>query len=529
MKGPPLRGYERRYGRDRPPAILLVPALLAACLALLPLAYLLVRASENGLGAAAEILGRERTLRLAVRSLVLTATVTCCCLIVGVGFAFLTIRTNLPGRRVWRVLLALPLAVPSYVAAYIWLSASPAIAGFGGAVLVLTTVSYPYVYIPVAASLRRADPALEEVSRSLGRGSLGTLLAVTVRQVRPAAAAGGLLVALYVLSDFGAVSILRYDVFTRVIYTSYKASFDRVPAAVLSVLLVAITIAITVGEARSRGRAGRARLGSGAARRPQLVRLRGWTPVAVAATGLTVAASLGVPLVGLGYWLVRARAAAVDPGRLLDATVNTFGVSFFGMLATVALAIPVGVLAARSRGSGIGMIEHATYAGHALPGLVVALAMVVLGARYLPWIYQEAPLLVLAYAVLFLPAAVGAVRASVGQSPRRLEEVARSLGNSPLRVLARITLPLATPGIAAGAALTMLACMKELPATLLLRPTGFDTLATRLWSETGVGAYGEAAPYAAALVLLAAIPTIVLGQLRDRRQHATYRPTEAVR
>ncbi|KGM17441.1 hypothetical protein N867_03615, partial [Actinotalea fermentans ATCC 43279 = JCM 9966 = DSM 3133] len=198
------------------------------------------------------------------------------------------------------------------------------------------------------------------------------------------------------------------------------------------------------------------------------------------------------------------------------AGLSTVWVALLGAAAATALAVPVGVLAARHPGRGGRLFEHLTFAGHAVPGLVVALALVFFGVRYAQPIYQETPLLVLAYAVLFMPAVVGSVRAAVSQSPRRLEEVARSLGRTPAGVLRHVTLPLAAPGVAAGFALVTLTAMKELPATLLLRPTGMDTLATRLWTHTGVGAYAAAAPYAVALVLLAAVPTVVLSRVQAR-------------
>src|SRR5918994_6143357 len=240
--------------------------MVAAGVALLPLVYLGVRSLDGGPAELVELLWRERTLRLAVRSLGLAAAVTFASLLVGVSLAWLTIRTRLPGRRAWTVVAALPLAVPSYVAAYAWVAAFPRIPPFLGSVLVLTLCCYPYVLLPVAAMLGRTDPALEEVARSLGKGRLATFFLVTLRQVRPAAAVGGLLVVLYVLSDFGAVAILRYDVFTRVIYTSYRSSFDRTPAAILGCVLVVLTVVIVWAESRARGRASYARLGGGAAR-----------------------------------------------------------------------------------------------------------------------------------------------------------------------------------------------------------------------------------------------------------------------
>jgi len=508
------RASSRTAGR--PPAVLLVPGIVAAAVALLPIGYLVVRTAEAGVAGVLETLWRERTLWLVLRSLGLAAAVTGSCLVIGVALAWLTTRTDLPGRRTWAVVAALPLAVPSYVAAYAWISAVPTLAGFWGTWLVLTACTYPYVFLPVAATLRRVDPALEEVSRSLGRSALRTYLTVTARQVRPAAAAGSLLVALYTLSDFGTPSLLRYDVFTRVIHTSYRASFDRTPAAVLSLVLVVLTVAITVAESRTRGRAESSRVGSGAARTPPTAQLGRARPLALAGTTAVAAVSLGFPAVVLAYWMVRGSSAGLEWDRLAPAGAATLWVALLGALAATALAVPVGVLAARHASRGGRLIEHATYAGHALPGIVVGLALVFFGVRWAEPIYQRTPLLVLAYAVLFMPAAIGSVRAAVAQSPPRLEEIARSLGQRPADVLRRVTLPLAGPGIAAGFALVMLTVMKELPATLLLRPTGMDTLATRLWTETGVGAYAAAAPYAVALVLLAAVPTFLLSRVQSR-------------
>jgi iron(III) transport system permease protein len=495
----------------RPPLALLVPALVAAAVALLPLLYLGVRASERGFGTVADVLLRERTARLVVRSLVLAGSVTVCSVVVGVSLAVLVTRSRLAGRRVWAVLVALPLAVPSYVAAFAWLSLFPGFGGYLGSTLVLTLCCYPYVYLPVAAALERIDPAIEEVSRSLGVGAARTFVSVTLRQLRPAAAAGGLLVALYVLSDFGAVALLRYDVFTRVIYTSYRSSFDPTPAAILGCLLVAVTLVIVWAEHRTRGRASYARLGAGAARHREPEGLGWWQLPILGWCTFVVVLSLGVPFLALGYWSVAGRSSALDVAELGAAAVSTLGVSALGALVTTALAVPVGVIAARHRSRLVRGLEQASYAGHALPGIVVALSLVFLAVRYATPIYQTTSLLVLAYAVLFLPAAVGAVRASVAQAPPVLEEVARSLGRTPAAVLRTVTLPLAAPGVAAGAALVFLTCMKELPATILLAPTGMETLATELWSQTEVNAYAAAAPYAAALVLLAALPTFVLG------------------
>ncbi|WP_377643342.1 ABC transporter permease [Oryzobacter terrae] len=510
---PAARTSRRPHGH-RPPAFLTAPAVVVAVLALLPLAYLVVRAGEAGPARVVDVVLRERTAALVGRSVLLVALVTLLALGIGVGLAFLVARTDVPGRRLLGALAPLPLAVPSYVAAFAWISAVPEVAGLLGSVLVLTLCCYPYVYLPVLAALRRADPGVEEVARSLGRTPWQAFREVTLRQVRPAAAAGGLLVALYTLSDFGSVSILRYDVFTRVIHSAYRSSFDRTTAAVLALLLVLLTVAISVGENRVRRR-DVPRVGAGVSRRPDPVALGAARAPLAAAGGLVVGLALAFPVASLLYWFTTGLSAGIDGDRLARSVVATAWLALLGALACALGAVPVGILAARYRGRFTTAVEQVTYAGHALPGIVVALSLVFLGIRVVPWAYQEVPLLVLAYVVLFLPTAVGAVRSSVGQSSVRGEEVARSLGATPGEVLRRVTLPLAAPGIGAGTALVLLTCMKELPATLLLHPTGTDTLATSLWTETGVGAYGAAAPYGLALVVLAVLPTIWLMRASD--------------
>ena len=512
----PVDAAPAREGHGRPAWWLVVPAVAGAALAVLPLGYLLVRTFEAGPDRILEILGRPGTLALIGRSLGLAAVVTGLCLVIGIGLAALVTRTAMPGRRIFAVLAPLPLAIPSYVAAFAWVAAAPWARGFLGATIVLTACTYPYVYLPVMAAMRSVDPAQEEVSRSLGRSAWRTFWTVTARQVWPAAASGGLLVALYTLSDFGAVSILQYDVFTRVIYTSYTATFDRTPAAVLSMVLVVITVVIAVGERWTRRPVEQTRVGGGVSRRPELNRLGALGPVASVAVGAVLVVALAFPVGSLLYWFATGLSAGIDTERLLTSTGTTLFLAVLGAAATMAFAIPIGVLVARHRSRSSAVIETATWAGHALPGIVVALALVFFGVRVAQPIYQQTPLLLIAYAVLFLPAGIGAVRGAVAMSSPRLEEVARSLGSSPLAVLRRVTIPLAAPGIAAGTALVLLTIMKELPATLLLRPTGANTLATSLWTETGVAAYAAAAPYALALVILAVLPTLWLMRAQGR-------------
>jgi iron(III) transport system permease protein len=490
---------------------------VVALAALLPVVYLLVRAGEDGWTKVSDTLLTEGTVRLLARSLGLAAAVTLASAVIGVALAWFTVRCDLPGRRVWRVVAALPLAVPSYVGAFAYLSVFPWLTGFRGAFVVLTLLSYPYVFLPVAASLERIDPSFEEVSRSLGNNAGATFRKVTLPQLRPAIATGGLLVFLYCLSDFGAVSILRFDSFTRVIYLSYQGSFDRTPAAILGCLLLVVTLVVVSAEARTRGRARYYASGPGANRPPRVTRLgraRWWALLVPA--GVAVLA-LGIPAVNLVRWLVDSVQADVDMARVWRAAGGSLVASGLGALVTGAAAIPVALLAARHRSRLASVVERSAYLGHALPGIVVALALVFFSARYLTSLYQRLPVLVFAYLVLFLPLAVSAVYTSAMQASPALDEVARSLGKRPLAVLRTVTAPLLAPGVAAGTALVFLTCMKELPATLLLGPTGFETLATRVWSATSIGAYGDAAVPAALLVVAAAVPTWLLSRRLGRQ------------
>ena len=512
---PVVTGTRRRARSRRAPWWLVLPSVVAAVVAVLPIWYLIAR--TGSVSTLVEVLATPATVALTLRSVMLTVTVTLLAVMIGVLCAWLVARTDLPGARFWPVALVLPLAVPSYISAFVWLDVAPGLAGFPGAVLVLTMTTFPYVFLPAVAALRRIDPAQEEVAASLGMGRWQVARRVTIPQIRTSVAAGALLVALYVLSDFGAVALMRYEVFTWVIYGAYRSGFDPTRAAALAVLLVLLAAILVASEARVRG-AVRTRTGSGVARVGRGVPLRRATAPALGLLVGVLVLGVVVPAVTITSWLLEGVGAAADLGQFWSALAATLQLSTLAALACLALAIPVGVLAARYPGRLSASLERTTYIGHALPGIVVAIAMVYVGVRLLRPIYQQTPLLVLAYVVLFLPLAVAAVRASVEHSPVRAEEVARSLGLDRWATLRRVTLPLAAPGLAAGAAMVFLTTMKELPATLLLHPTGTETLATMLWRFMLVSDYSSAAPYAALIVLGAALPAVMLARVGRRAQ-----------
>ncbi|MGI8999647.1 MAG: ABC transporter permease [Candidatus Limnocylindria bacterium] len=530
---PPPAVTRTGTSRPAPPTWLAAAGLLVALLGLLPIAYLVLLAgsSDDALG----LVLRDRTIGVLGRTLLLAATVTTAAVLIGVPIAWLTTRADLPWRRGWTILAILPLVVPSYVGGYavvaalgprgalqsllepIGVARLPELYGFPGAALALTLFSYPYVVLSVRGALLRLDPAYEEVSRSLGHGPWRTFFSVTLPELRPAITAGALLVALYALADFGAVSLLQFDSFTRAIYVQYRASFDPTLAAVLALMLVACTAGVLLAESRLRGRARYHGSGRGARRSAAIVRLGPWRWPALAFCLLIVALAVVVPIGTILFWLLRGLAAGEPLTLVLDATLNSVLASGLAALLAVLASIPVAVLAVRHRGILSAIVERATYAGFALPGIVIGLAFVFVAARFLPAIYQTLPLLLVAYLVRFAPEAVGITRASLLQVSPRIEEVARTLGRRSGAVLREVTLPIIRPGLAAAGALVFLTAMKELPTTILLAPTGFDTLAVRIWSATSEGFFARAAAPALLMVVVAAVSlTLVLRQERDR-------------
>lgn len=494
------------YGSTgRAPLSLAIPAVLAGLVALAPLAFLAQVTFERGIGYVWDELFRSRTLELLINSLALTALVTIGCVLIAVPAAWLVSRTNLWGRSVWRVVLALPLSVPSYLAAFAWVSWRPGIAGLWGAALVLITVSYPYIYLPVAAAMTRLDPAMEELAEIHGRGGPIRQMIIAARQVRGPILSGALLVALYALSDFGAVAAMRFDAFTWVIFGAYRAGFNPSRAAVLASVLILVALVLVVIESASRGAVVRT-VSERSVRASRNVKVnQGVTQFFL---GLMAALSLAFPVWRVVTW-VWGSFEADSLAPMAESVWASIRYSLIAAVATVVLALPVAVMASRYKSRGGRIIEGATFVTHALPGIVIGISMVFVGVKALRPIYLEAPLLILAYVVLFLPLAVASLRAALDQIPTSLDDVARSLGARPITVLRRVSVPLLLPSLGAAVALIMLAAMKELPVTMLLHPTGVDTIATRLWTHTSVSDYASAGPYALAMLLFVAVPTSI--------------------
>jgi iron(III) transport system permease protein len=533
---PAIAGRRRRFVRRAPLPLLLV-SILIALLMLAPAAYLLIRASDAGTEAF-HLLRRPRNVAIIRNSALLAGLVGLSSALIGVPFAWLLERTDLPLRRVFSVLSPLPLAIPSYVGALTYIEffgtqgmvkrflaehtgieSIPSIYGFWGSFLSLTLFTFPYVLLQVRATFTRLDPSFDDAARSLGHGPWRTFLRTTLPVLRPAIVAGSLLSALYAISDFGVVTLLRYDTFTRAIYTQYRSSFNRSNAAVLALVLVLFAALLVSAEIALRGRAIYHRVGGGARRTPKRVALGRWKIAAVGFCATVLFFALGVPMMVIGWWLIDRQGGVESTSRLISAIWHSVQLGAIVGLATLVIALPVAILSVRFRSRLSNTIERICYLGYGLPGIVIALTFVFFGIRVATPLYQTLPLLIIALAIRFLPQALGAERASLLTVNPRVEEAARSLGRNAGATFARVTFPLARSGFVAGWALVFVAVMKELPITLLLAPIEYRTLATEIWTSAGNGAYSDAAIPALILVVIASTPTLLFRS--ESRQAST--------
>ena len=537
---PQLKNYAHRHHVTLPRfhlgnrQLLQAASLLVVAVILIPAAYLILR----GLGAGQEGLDyllRARTLMVIGNSLALMISVTFFATLIALPYAWLTSRSDLPWRRLWLVLGLLAMVIPSYLTAVTFTEAFgpkgmlqslleplgvdrlPNIKGFFGAALTLTAVTVPYVILPVQAALSHSDQSLEEAGHSLGLNRWQVFRKITLPQLRPALSAGMLLTAMYILSDFGAVAVMRFNVFTRAIFLQTE-SYRMDKASVLALTLIGMTLILLLIRSRIQHRGQHYRIGIGAARALQPIPLGKWKYPAILFCGSFIFISIVVPLLVLFTWLAGRYLTNPVNVPMSELMQNTVGISAVSAVVVTLAAFPLALLAMRSSSVFNRWLVHLAYAGNVLPGIVIALALVFFASQNLLSLYQTLPLLVVGYAIRYLPLSISSTQSAFTQINPHFEEAARSLGLSARETLARITIPLARSGIIAGLALVFLNVMKELPTTLILRPIGFRTFATRIWS-----AYDEAFLSSIAVpgLLLAVVSALVLGIIlwRENKAH----------
>ena len=509
--------------------------LASAGFILLPLGYVISQALQ----ADSEIWARlwaTRIPELLSNTIWLAGSVACLTLILGVSTAWLVTRVDFPGRRLWEGALVLPLAMPTYVLAYVY----SYLLGFGGPVehlwqavagpqarifsphsylgvtLVMTLDTFPFVYLLSRSALLNMNVSFEEVARASGVSRLKTLWLVTLPLMRPSIAAGLALVILYVVSDFGAVSLLRYQTLTYAVFQQMTGRSDNTAASILGLLLVGLALVFLVTERWFRHRS-RFYQTTGRYRSPDRHRYN-WlgTSVVIAYLALVVGAAFALPAYLLITWSFSPEAQATIDSRFYGFVWNSGFLAACAATGGVLIGLPLAYLAnRRPTWLNLGCLQ-AAYAGYVLPGPVAALAVLILCLKITPFIYGSVLVLIAAYVIHYLPAGLQSLEPALQQITPNLEEVARTLGSNVRQTWQRVTLPLVRNGFVVAWVLIFLQTIKELPATLLLRPVGFDTLAIRVWMEASEEYYRLAAP-SALLIVLVGLPTLVLLLSKDWR------------
>lgn len=514
------------------PRLALAAGLVALFVAV-PLIYIFVRAITAEPEAWTRLF-QERIWKLFANTLGLVLAVTAGAMLTGVTMAFLTERTDLPGKKIFRWMLAMPLAIPAYIGGIVHLALlrprggvipklledifgqpvfTPSPLGFGGAAFILTLFMFPYVYLLSGAAFRTLHASLEEASRVFGRTPLQTLFQVTLPALRPGLTAGALLVALDILAEYGTVALLRYETFSSAIFVQLSGRYDRSAASVLSGILVILAIGILWSELRLQGRARFTQMESNWRPAPLMMLGKWRIPAFLLVLGV-VSASLLLPVGVLLVWSVQAFLDTETMAMLFHTGSQGFGTyvwnslwsSSMAAVIAVMLSLPVGLFAVRYPNRLSKFLSRLSQVGYAIPGVVIALSLVLLVNRFLPFLYATPFIVVIAYVLRHMPQAVRASESALNQLSPSLEEASRVMGRTSLQTLFQVILPLILPGLLAGGSLVFLTSLKELPATLLLRPAGFDTLAVRVWVWAGEGFYFQAAPAALLLVLVSAFP-----------------------
>ena len=439
--------------------------------------------------------------------------------------AWLSTRTDLRLKKMWQILTVLPLVIPSYIGAYLFISAIgpkglifhrliqpmgieyfPNLYGFDGCLIILSLLNYPYVLLTVRAAINELDPSLDDAGYILGFNKIKTFISITLPLIKPAILSGSILVALYTLSDFGAVSILRYKTFTWAIYNQYSASFNQGTAAILSILLFMVASMFLFAEGTLRGKINYFRTSTGSARGQKITKLGGWQIPSFLFCALIIFCSLIIPSTVLIYWLVRSSSTIIPLEQLTGATINSVLLSSTTAIAVTFMVIPISIFITNHRNRMTSYLEKAYFTSYALPSMAEALSLVVVGIKVGKPIYQSHLMLIAGLIMLFLPAGLSPIKVALLQVNPLIQESARTLGRGPIHTTISITLPLIKRGLGMSFALVFLVTMKELPAIMILSPLDFNTLTISIWSYSTEAFFAQAAIPALMLILISTAP-----------------------
>ena len=448
-------------------------------------------------------------------------------LILGLLISIILVRFNIPGSKILFTLSVLPLVIPSYIGALTYVSAfSPkglfvplfssfginevaGIDGFFGSWLVLTLFTYPYVVLICSSALRNLDSTVEDAARSLGKNRFNVYTQVVIPRLKKPIIFSGLLVGLYVISDFGAVSLMRYSTLTKAIYSYYEFNINGDPVIFYSSILIVLALLISFIQ-RGSEEARSAKV-SGTPKISEKTNLSPRSKVLIYTfLSLVIFSGLILPISVLSYWLIRGLSAGNSVRAVFGGVVGSLSVSLLAALFSVIVSTPIIIMVSQYRSKFGNVLERIMLALYGLPHISVGVAILFITIKIFPSIYQSFTALIISYLIVFLPQAIGAGQASMEQVKSNYLDASAGLGMSKLKSFYRITLPLIYRGLFAGGALVFLSTMKELPQTLLLRPTGLNTMAIDIWSYASEGLFTQAAFSSFILLAISAIPTYIL-------------------
>ena len=539
---PAARPAARPTAGRRLDAAWIVGAVALALLLMLPLAAIVGRALEPA-GAVWEHLAATVLPRYVGSTLWLLLGVGVGVAAGGVGTAWLVSLCRFPGRGVFEWALLLPLAMPAYVVAYVyagvldaagpvhgalraWLGADgplpwfPNVRSLPGAAVVLTLVLYPYVYMLARAAFLEQSVCVLEVSRTLGRTPWGAMWSVALPLARPSIAVGVALALMETLNDFGAVQHFGVDTFTTGIFRTWLGRNEVNAAAQLAVLLVLFVVVLVALERVSRGQAAYRHMSVRYRPLPEY-RLGGWRAAAAFAFCLgPILFGFLLPTGLLAAWTIETGHAAID-ARFVRLAANSFVLAGAAALVCVALGAALAYLLRRRPTRGLRLVVAAANLGYAIPGAVVAVGVVLALAGLDRLIFGGGTGLVLsggvfallfAYTVRFLPIGVGTVESGLTRVTPHMDDAARTLGCGPGAVLRRVHGPMLRGSLLTAGVLVFVDVMKELPATLMIRPLNFDTLAIRTYEFASDEQLALAAPSALAIVAVGVLPVLLLSR-----------------
>ncbi len=493
---------------------------------LLPLVYLFWRFFSFS-GNILSLVENWDVLTLLINTISLFFTVVISSVFLGISVAVLIFRYRVPFSRIILTMLILPLVIPSYIGALTYISMfSPkglyvqifsflgiqeinGIGGFFGSWVVLTLFTFPYVLLIFGNGLSKLDSSIEEAARSLGVSGLSLYFKIVFPRLKKQIIYSALLVGLYVISDFGAVSLMRFRTITKAIYTYYEFNINGDPVIFYSVLIIFLSLIISLVQ--------RGSTFSSSSKISENFR----TPVkkemnyllkflSIIFLGLLILFSLILPVSVLIYWITRGISLGNGLSLVFDGVLGSIAISGITSMLAIVISIPIVVMLYQYKNNFSYLIERILLTMYGLPHIAVGVSILFISIKVFPSTYQSFPILVLSYLIVFLPQVIAGGQGSIEQVKVSYIDASMGLGKRKVETFFKVTLPIIYKGLFAGGALVFLSTMKELPQTLLLRPTGFSTMAVDIWSYASEGLFTQAAFSAFIMLAISAFPTYIL-------------------